>query len=75
MFDHLPRPFRPGMVIPSNRDPNGWHFTFVDAEGHEYYYRITDYRSPGLAKMAMRRFVAQSGNAEMRELVADRYGR
>lgn len=74
MFDHLAKPFLPGTVIPSNRDPMGWHFTFSDATGNEYYYRVTDYQRQHDAKVAMRRFVAGSGNTEMAELVRRLYG-
>lgn len=74
MFDNLVRPFRPGIVIPSNRDPNGWHWTFHDATGNEYYHRITDHQRVHDAKAAMRRFVADSGNEEMREMVQRLYG-
>lgn len=62
MFDHLPRPFCPGTVIPSNRDPQGWHWTFRDAMGEEYHYRVIDYRNPAAAKQAMREFCARNGN-------------
>jgi hypothetical protein len=65
MFDHLQEPFMPGTVIPSNRDPNGWHFTFRDATGNEYYYRVSDYSSAAEAKMSMRRFCAAFGNQEL----------
>jgi hypothetical protein len=74
MFEHLERPFRPGVVIPSNRDPEGWHFTFHDATGNEYHYRINDYQRSFDAKVAMRRFVARSGNDEMLEIVQRLYG-
>lgn len=71
-FGDLVEPFRPGMVIPSNRDPEGWHFTFSDATGNTYHYRVSDYRSAAEAKMAMRRFCAAFGNEE---LAAELYGR
>lgn len=58
MFNHLQKPFMPGMVIPSNRDPNGWHFTFRDALGETYHYRISDWQSATIAKTKMREFVA-----------------
>lgn len=74
MFEHLERPFRPGVVIPSNRDPEGWHFTFHDATGNEYHYRVNDYQRSFDAKVAMRRFVAKSGNTDMMELVQRLYG-
>ena len=74
MFEDCVKPFRPGVVIPSNRDPNGWHWTFLDATGNEYYYRVNDYERAHDAKVAMRRFVARSGNAEMQELVNRLYG-
>ncbi|CAB4143342.1 hypothetical protein UFOVP447_124 [uncultured Caudovirales phage] len=56
MFDHLSKPFKPGMVIPSNRDPGGWHFTFRDGTENTYHYRVNDYRTSWEAKAAMRKF-------------------
>lgn len=50
------KPFMPGMVIPSNRDPAGWHFTFRDQTENTYHYRLVDYRSCAAAKTAMREF-------------------
>lgn len=74
MFEDLVKPFRPGTVIPSNRDPNGWHWTFHDATGNEYHYRVHDYERAFDAKVAMRRWVAASGNDEMMEMVQRLYG-
>lgn len=74
MFEDLVKPYSPGHVIESNRCPGQWHWTFLDATGNEYYYRVNDYERAHDAKVAMRRFVARSGNAEMLELVNRLYG-
>jgi len=62
MFSHLSKPFLPGMVVPSNRDPNGWHFTFQDSTGQDYYHRVVDFNSAAKAKQAMREFVKSQNN-------------
>ena len=74
MFEDPAKPFRPGDVIPSNRDPGGWHWTFVDANGEEHCYRVHDYERVHDARVAMRRWVAASGNQEMLEMVNRLYG-
>ena len=74
MFDHLAKPFTPGSVIESNRCPGAWHWTFYDATGNEYHCRVVDHRRAFDAKVAMRRFVAESGNQDMLELVQRLYG-
>lgn len=74
MFEDLVKPFQPGVVIPSNRDPSGWHWTFHDATGNEYHYRVHDYERAHDAKVAQRRFVAASGNTDMLEMVNRLYG-
>lgn len=61
MFDHLAKPFTPGMVIPSNRNDREWHFTFRDATGNEYYWRVSDLPSAVIAKQKMRVFCATVG--------------
>lgn len=74
MYDHLAKPFAPGHVIESNRAPGRWHWTFLDATGNEYHHRVTDYERAFDAKVAMRRFVAASGNDDMLEVVQRLYG-
>ena len=64
-FEHLPKPFTPGSVIPSNRSPGEWHWTVRCALGEEYYWRVTDYALASDAKLAMRRWCAASGNTEL----------
>ena len=74
MFEHLAKPFTPGYVIESNRCLGHWHWTFYDATGNEYHNRLIDYDRAFDAKVAMRRFVAASGNQDMLELVQHLYG-
>ena len=45
-----------------------------DATGNEYHCRVVDHRRAFDAKVAMRRFVAESGNQDMLELVQRLYG-
>jgi hypothetical protein len=58
-WDHLKRPFRTGKVIPSNRHPTEFHFTFFDADGAEYHNRFSDL--PGdVAHRVMLEFVCKA---------------
>lgn len=70
-WSHLPTPFRPGTVIPSNRDRLGWHFTFSDATGNSYHNRTIDYRSAAEAKSNMRSFVARYNRAQLKDSTHD----
>lgn len=74
MYDALARPFTPGHIIESNRCPGHWHWTFVDATGREHHHRVQDHERAHDARVAMRRFVAASGNTEMMEMVNRLYG-
>lgn len=56
-WDHLEKPFKPGMAIPYQM---GWAFTFRDNEDHDYTNRNVMYKTPGEAKTAMRKFVEEN---------------
>jgi len=60
MFNHLPKPFAPGSVIPSNSSDGGWHFTFRDATDQNHSWRLDDLPTAVIAKQKMREFVAQN---------------
>lgn len=55
----LPKPFEAGDVIPVG---NAWGFTFT-AGGKRYHDPANAYPSPGIAKRAMRAFVAVEGKS------------
>ena len=58
-WDHLKRPFTPGVVIPSNRHPSEFHFTFFDADGAEYYNRFRDLPED-VARLRMLEFICKA---------------
>jgi hypothetical protein len=64
MFDHLPRPFMPGMVVPHQ---TGWAFTFCCNDGESYLVRFRTYDRAHEAKAAMRAFVAGHNTAATKE--------
>lgn len=63
-WEHLPQPFEPGQVVPSNRNGHEFHFTFVSG-GETYHWRYCDIATEAAALLEMRRFCAQHGNTEL----------
>ncbi len=66
-WSHLPQPFQPGAVIPSNRsgEREEYHYTFRCAAGETYHYRVQDFALAADAELAMRQFCARHGNGAL----------